>query len=383
MRGHVRKRGNAWCFVIELSRDASGKRRQKWISGFNTRKQAEAALANAVSEVHKGAYVEPSAMLVSEFLMRWLSDYVAHNCETKTADKYEQVTRNQIIPSLGNIKLKDLKPAHIQKLYSDALNSGRVNGKGGLSSRSVHHIHRILSNALSTGVKWQLLAQNPVKATTPPKPSKKEMIALSAEQGNSLLKALEGQSLWLPVFLGLTTGMRRGEILGLQWKDINWDRKELSVKRSLKQSKAGIKLARPKTAHSLRTISLSDVVLDTLRAHKRAQAEERLRLGAAYTDGGMVLAAPGGGVLRPDAVSTAFAAFMKQQKALPKARFHDLRHTHASLLFQAGENPKVVSQRLGHANVAFTLDTYAHLMPGMETGAASKIDALFGSAGAK
>ena len=123
--------------------------------------------------------------------------------------------------------------------------------------------------------------------------------------------------------------------------------------------------------------------MDALRAHKRAQAEERLRLGAACTDGGMVLATPGGGGLRPDAVSTAFAAFMKKQKELPKARFHDLHHTHASLLFQAGENPKVVSQRLGHANVAFTLDTYAHLMPGMETGAASKIEALFRAAGAK
>jgi integrase len=383
MRGHVRKRGKSWSFVIELSRDASGKRRQKWLSGYSTRKQAEAALASTISDLHRGAYIEPSVMLVSEFLERWLTDYVAHNCEAKTAEKYEQVIRNQVIPALGQIKLKDLKPAHIQKLYSDALNSGRVNGRGGLSSRSVHHMHRILSNALSTGVKWQILSHNPVKATTPPKPEKKEMTSLSAEQSNRLLQLLSGQNLWLPVFLGLTTGMRRGEILGLQWKDINWDRKELSVKRSLKQSKTGVKLARPKTAHSLRTISLSDVVIDTLRAQKRVQAEERLRLGSAYTDGGMVLAAPGGGPLRPDSISTAFAAFMKQQSGLPKARFHDLRHTHASLLFQAGENPKVVSQRLGHANVAFTLDTYAHLMPGMETGAASKIDALFGFAGAK
>ena len=383
MRGHVRKRGKTWCFIIELSRDASGKRQQKWMSGYSTCKQAEAALATTLSDLHRGTYIEPSAKLVSEFLVSWLKDYADHNCEAKTTEKYEQVIRNQVIPAIGQLKLKDLKPAHIQKLYSDALSCGRVNGKGGLSSRSVHHMHRILSNALNTAVKWQLLAHNPVKATTPPKPEKQEMTALSAEQSNNVLKLLEGQNLWLPVFLGLTTGMRRGEILGLQWKDINWYRKELSVKRSLKQSKTGVKLARPKTAHSLRTISLSDVVMEILRSHKRIQAEERLRLGSAYTDGGMVLAAPGGGFLRPDSVSTAFAAFIKLQRGLPKVRFHDLRHTHASLLFQAGENPKVVSQRLGHANVAFTLDTYAHLMPGMETGAALKIESLFGSAGAK
>jgi integrase len=228
-----------------------------------------------------------------------------------------------------------------------------------------------------------MLAVNPTKAVSPPKPSKNEMKALTREEANQLLEALQGHFLWLPTFLAVTSGMRRGELLGLKWDDIDWDKRTLTVKRSLKQSKGQISLEKPKTRYSLRTITLSDIVISALRVHKRAQAEERLRLGSIYTDRGLVLPAPGGGFLAPDTLSTNFATYIRRHPNLAKLRFHDLRHTHASLLLQAGENAKVVSERLGHASVAFTLDTYGHLLPGMEAGAASKIDEIFESAGPK
>ncbi len=175
--------------------------------------------------------------------------------------------------------------------------------------------------------------------------------------------------------------MRRGELLGLKWSDIDWDRGTVTVKRALKQSRRGLELQKPKTARSARTIALPPIALEMLRSHKIIQAESRMRLGKAYRDLGLVLAEPDGAFKRPDALSTNFAAFIRRHRELPKVRFHDLRHTHASLLLQAGEHAKVVSERLGHSSVAFTLDTYGHLMPGMEAGAAAKLDGLFGDAG--
>src|SRR5262245_20006593 len=279
MRGHVRKRGGNWCFVIDLPRVGSGARRQRWFSGFATRKQAQTALSAALGEIGKGSYVEPSAMTVDEFLQRWLEDYVQHNCAAKTGERYAEIVRNHVLPVIGAVKLRELKPAHIQELYSLAKRAGRRDGRGGLSSRTVHHIHRVLTNALNTGVKWQLLATNPVKATTPPRPEPKEMVALSQQQSLQLLALLEESPLRLPVFLALTTGMRRGELLGLKWGDIDWDRGVVSIKRALKQSRRGLELKKPKTARSARTIALPPVVIDELRSHKAIQAERRMRLG--------------------------------------------------------------------------------------------------------
>jgi integrase len=381
MRGHVRKRGGVWCFVIDLPRMGIGARRQRWFSGFATRKQAQTALSAALGEIGKGSYVEPSALTVGEFLQRWLDDYVQHNCAAKTGERYAEIVRNHVLPVIGAVKLRELKPAHIQELYSLAKRAGRRDGRGGLSSRTVHHIHRVLTNAFNTGVKWQLLATNPVKATTPPRPESKEMVALSQPQSLRLLALLEECALRLPVFLALTTGMRRGELLGLKWGDVDWDRGVVSIKRALKQSRRGLEVKKPKTARSARTIALPPIVIDELRSHKAVQAERRIRLGRAYNDMGLVLAGPDGAFIRPDALSSTFAAFIRRHPELPKARFHDLRHTHASLLLEAGEHAKVVSERLGHSSVAFTLDTYGHLMPGMEEGAAAKLNGLFGAAG--
>jgi integrase len=320
-------------------------------------------------------------MTVGDFLQRWLEDYVQHNCAAKTGDRYAEIVRNHVLPVIGCVKLRELKPAHIQELYSHAKRAGRKDGKGGLSGRTVHHVHRVLTNAFNTGVKWQLLAINPVKAATPPRPEAKEMVALSQQQSLRVLDLLENSPLRLPVFLGLTTGMRRGELLGLKWSDVDWNREVVSVRRALKQSRRGLELQSPKTARSARTIALPPIVMSVLRSHKVAQAEARMRVGKAYDDMGLVLAGPDGAFTRPDSLSTNFAAFIRRHPELPKIRFHDLRHTHASLLLQAGEHAKVVSERLGHTSVAFTLDTYGHLMPGMEEGAAAKLDGLFGAAG--
>jgi len=209
-----------------------------------------------LSDLGKGSYVEPSALTVGEFLQRWLDDYVQHNCAAKTGERYAEIVRNHVLPAIGHVRLRELKPAHIQELYSHAKRAGRKDSKGGLSGRTVHHIHRVLTNAFNAGVKCQLLANNPVKATTPPRPEAKEMAALSQQQSLRLLDVLENSPLRLPVFLALTTGMRRGELLGLKWSDIDWDRGIVTVRRALKESRRGLELQRPKTARSARTIAL-------------------------------------------------------------------------------------------------------------------------------
>ncbi|BAQ15606.1 tyrosine-type recombinase/integrase [Methyloceanibacter caenitepidi] len=374
MRGHIRKRGgSSWAIVLDLGRDAAGKRRQKWHSIKGTRRDAQRELARLLNELNIGAYVEPARMTVSEFFDRWLADYAKPKVSAKTFERYREMIDGHIRPALGTYMLPKLAPLHIQSFYSHALARGRKDGKGGLSAQSVVHFHRVLHKALAQAVKWQLLARNPVDAVEPPRAERKEMRALDEEETAKLLGLLDGNRLYAPVFLAVTTGLRRGEILGLRWSDMDLEAGTLTVVQSLEQTKDGLKFKAPKTHRSRRSIALPAMTVEVLRAHRAAQAEERLALGPAYEENGLVCPRPGGGSWAPDAFSTAFAAFVRRSGMKP-FRFHDLRHSHATHLLRAGVHPKVVSERLGHSSVGITLDTYSHVLPGMQQEAVKLVD---------
>ena len=279
------------------------------------------------------------------------------------------------MPKLGHIELMKLSPVQIDRFYAESLKSGRADGKGGLSLRSVLHHHRVLSQALQRAVKWRLLRQNPAHAAEPPKPPNKEFRTLDGKETAALLEAAEGLHLYPPIMLAVTTGLRRGEVVGLKWSDIDLEEPALRVRRTVGQVNGIISIKPPKTGKSRRTVVLLDMTVRELKKHRLSQKKARLQLGPGYNKDGWVFPTPIGELWKPAALSNAFGRFIIKSELGP-LRFHDLRHTHATLLLRDGIYVKVVSERLGHANVAITLDTYAHVLPGMQGEAAQRLDSI-------
>jgi integrase len=374
VRGHIRRRGaRSWAVVVDLGRDADGRRRQRWHSVKGTRDDAENALIPLLRSLQTGEYVEPSKLTLELYLERWLADYAKPNTAGKTYERYAEVVKSHLSPALGHHKLARLQPLHIQALYAHALKEGRLDGKGGLSPRSVLHMHRVLHQALRQAVRWQLLVRNPADAVEPPRAPRTEMKVLSEEQTARLLTKATDTDLYMPILLAATTGMRRGEILALTWADVDVKAASLTVTKSLEQTKAGLSVKTPKTAKSRRAIPLPALAAAALRRHRAQQSQARLRLGSAYQDLGLVCAAADGSHQQPDSFSKKFQLFLSAMH-LPKIRFHDLRHSHATHLLRQGVHPKIVSERLGHSSITITLDTYSHVVPGLQEDAARQLD---------
>ena len=235
--------------------------------------------------------------------------------------------------------LPKLAPLHIQAFYSRALIKGRKDGKGGLSAQTVVHFHRVLHRAFDQAVKWQLLARNPTDAVEPPSAQGREMRALDENETALLLRLVEKTQLQMPVVLAVTTGLRRGEILGLRWSNVDLVEGHLTVVQSLEQTKEGLRLKAPKTNRSRRSIPLLGITLDALRSYRAKQAEERLAIGPAYCDHDLVFPSSGGAPWPPGTFSKTFSALVRRSGMRP-FRFHDLRHSHASHLLKLAFIPK-------------------------------------------
>ena len=357
------KRGKTWTAYWEVGRDpATRKRQQTTKGGFRVKvgKDGETGALDYAHEqeraVRDGAYVPPVKLTVQSFLERWLADYASHKTRPRTVEGYEGVIKRYVVPILGSIELQRLTPAAIQRLYGKLLTQG-------LSGRTVLHVHRVLKESLAWAVRWQLLVRNPGDAVSAPKPKHYEPVVLTPEAANKLLTAAKGMEIETPIMLALSTGLRRGELVGLHWADVNLDAGYLIVTQSVQVVVGkGIVTFAPKTARSRRRIALSRETVSALRVHKARQAAERLRLGPLWHDEGWVFTGPDGRVMRPDGLTQRFALIVRSI-GWEGLRFHDLRHAHASFLLLQGQHPKVVSERLGHATIAITMDTYSHLLP--------------------
>lgn len=301
---------------------------------------------------------------LSEYLTTWLADYAKPNVTGKTYERYERIVEQNIKPHLGHLRLCDLKPLQIQSFYTLLLREGRKKG-GGLSPLTVQHVHRLLRKALHQAVRWEILDRNPADGADSPRVPRKEMHALDREGLTRLLSLLRGNKLYLPVLLAATTGMRRGEIMALRWSDIDLDGRVLRVARSLQQTSAGLEFKEPKSVRGRRNIQLAQATVDALKAHRMAHDTG---------DSGLVVCRPDGTPWPPDQLSAEFHIFARRNGFA--IRFHDLRHTHASNLLRDGVPVNVVSQRLGHAEPAITLNVYSHVLPGMQEEAAAKVDAM-------
>jgi len=379
MPGHIRKRGKkSWAVVVDLGRDSvTGRRRQDWRSVKGTKKEAEAFLVQLLHERDQGNDIERTRLTVGQYLERWLSNYVAVNTAPATVVTYGSFVHRHLLPALGSIPLAKLRPQHIDAYYSRALKDGRANGGGGLSATTVLHHHRVLREALQHAVRLQLIARNPADATEPPRPARHEVSALSQEDAQRLLEAADGTSHGSLVYLAIMTGLRKGELLGLRWQDVDLEGGVLYVRQALQRlGSEGITFRAPKTRGSGRAVALSPATVRRLRQHRQRQLEARLIAGLAYQDNGLVFATALGTPTDPANLRRAWGRIVKAA-GLDGLRFHDLRHAHATLMLQQGVHPKVVSERLGHSGIRITMDTYSHVMPGLQAAAAEQLDGLF------
>ena len=377
MAGHIRRRGkNSFELKWELPRDPrTGKRVTRYKSFSGTKKAAQTELLRITASMNSGGYVDPHKITVGEFLVRWLNDSAAPTVSARTYERYQEIVDDRLIPALGSARLSELHPLHIQETYAAWLKEGRADGKGGLSPRTVLHFHKVLYQALEQAIKWHLLARNPCRDVRAPKPRTPQIITLSSEQLAALIDYAKGTRLYIPILLAGTAGLRRGEILGLKWSDIDFDASLLRVNRSLEKTKKGLALKPPKTARGARSITLPEITIDALRRHMVEQKKHRLKRGKGYTDMGLVCPCTKGTFWEPRNLSRVFKRLIDSTN-LPNVTLHGLRHSHITHLLKANVHPKIASERAGHSSVAITMDVYSHAIPDMQREAAAKIDEM-------
>jgi integrase len=378
--GHIRQRTQgSWEVRYSLGiHPATGKRRVATATVRGTRKEAERELRRLLRTLDTNEHVDASRMTMRSWLTTWLVA-VREEVSPKSYERYSEIVWGFLAPELGALPVGKLAPSHIQGAYTKWATEGRRDGKpGGLSPRTRHHIHRILNAALGRAVEMQILPRNPADAFKKrlPKIERKEMTTLTAEQSTRLLEALKHTRLYWPVLLALTTGMRRGEILALRWRNVDFDHGALRVVESLEQTKAGLRFKGPKTEKA-RGITLPSFAVDELRRLKRQQAEELLAIGVRQNVDTLVCARADGEPHQPRSLTHEFTYAISRVKDIPRVRFHDLRHSHATQLLSAGVHPKIAQERLGHSTITTTMDLYSHLTKTMQEDAADQLDKAF------
>lgn len=323
-----------------------------------TPKEVAQKLAAAKAQLQKGLPLPKERQTVKKYLEEWLA-IVQDKVKPKTYTRYRALVTVHLAPGLGRHILARLTPHQIELFYAEKQ-------KSGLSPTTVHHIHAVLHRALDKAQRLGLVARNVCDLVDPPRIARKEMQVWSPEEAKTFLETIKGHRLEALFVLALTSGMRQGELLALRWDDLDLDRGKLSVCATLQNIGGKMELSEPKTAGSRRQISLTPRAIDALRAHRARQNEERLHAGAYWQGYKLVFANQLGGPLDGTNLLKYWFYPLIERAGLPKIRFHDLRHTAATLLLRQGVNPKIVSEMLGHAKVQITLDTYSHVLPDMQ-----------------
>src|SRR5215207_1725443 len=323
-----------------------------------TRQEVAQKLTKAISERDGGLVFDDENMTLGEHLDSWLNGSVRGSVRQSTFDRYEIAVRVHIKPALGRLKLKILTPAHLAGFYQDRLSAG-------FAPASVNKLHVTLHKALDQAVRWRMIPRNVAAVVKAPRPNPKEMRTLSAEETRKLLEAARGDRFEALYVLAVTTGMRQGELLALKWQDVDLENATVSVRRTLTKNGTRLLFGVPKTKKSRRTIRLTEAAVRVLREHLDRQLARIERLGDLYKDQGLVFASEVGTPMNPTNLRRRSLASLLKRAKLPRIRFHDLRHTCATLLLSRNVHPKYVQELLGHANIAITLDTYSHVIPSM------------------
>jgi integrase len=363
--GSVYKRKDGrWVASIVLE---NGKRKSIYCK---TQQEAIKAVRKANQDKDQGIIFPTEDQSLSAFLTNWLQDTVRQRVRERTHIRYRQLIELQVLPALGNIKLQKLSPQHLQKLYNQKLEEG-------YAPQTVKHIHRVLHRALKDALRWQLVSRNVCDAVDAPRVPRKEMQVLTGDQAQQLLEAAKGDPLEALYVLALTTGMRQGELLGLKWEDVDITLGTVQVRRTIARLPGkGFTVSEPKSAKSRRKIHLTRLAVEALKRHRIRQSEARLAAGPAWSEQGWVFCnAVGKPIEAGNMIRRSFRP-MLDKAGLPAIRFHDLRHSTATLLLSLGIHAKVVQELLGHSQISLTLDTYSHVLPSMQEEAVSRLDTL-------
>jgi len=322
--------------------------------------EVQKKLAEAMGDVARGIVFDDKNLTVGEYMHRILEDVQRGSVRESTYSRDKYLLANHVKPALGRVKLRNLSAMHLQRLYRDKLDAG-------LSPATVQKMHHVIHKALSQAVRWDLIARNPADAVKAPSPATEEMRPLSADEARRLLDAAKGDRLEALYVLAVHTGMRRGELLGLKWSDVDLENARLSIRRTLTRTDNGkrVALGDPKTKKSRRTIPLTPQAVEALRRHLERQLGEIEIPKHLYEDQGLVFTTETGTPINPSNLRQRSFAPLLKRASLPHIRFHDLRHTCATLLLSKAVHPKFVQELLGHATIAITLDTYSHVMLGM------------------
>jgi integrase len=335
-----------------------------------TRDEAAKELTKLLHKRDLGLPISGDRQTVEQYLIGWLASIHPPIVRPRTFERFEGIVRLHLTPALGHHQLEKLQPAHVQHLLNQKLAAG-------LSLQSVKHIRTTLSIALNRAVKWDVLARNVASLTELPKIEREPVTPLTPDDARRLLECAAADRLEAVYSVALAIGLRRGEALGLAWDDIDLDARipTVRVNRSLQRAEGRLQLLPPKTQGSRRSIQLPDIAAKALRKHRARQLEERLAAGPEWHDTGLVFTTRKGTPLEPRNQVRHFKALLKRA-GLTESRFHDLRHTAASLLLAQGVHPRVVMEILGHSRISLTMDTYSHVMPSVMNEAAAKMDAI-------
>lgn len=362
------KCGAKWTFVLDIGRDPMNKRRQKSMGGFSTKKEAEAACAKLINQVESEQYTEQSKMPFSEFLKQYLKTKETL-IKKNTLANYKRHIESNISPYLGKLQLAKITPNDISGLYSLLLK------ERGLAATSIGDVHKVIYNALDQALRYDYILRNPAALVKRPRAEKSEIQVWDLKQATQFLKVAEADRTYIAFLLALTTGMRQGEILGLRWKDINMKEGTLRIVQTL--SHDGKELtAGAKTSAGNRVISIDAKTVAELKMHKKRLIAEQVEAIEYNTELDLVMPTSVGSILIPRNLMRSYYRLIEDAK-VPKIKFHDLRHTHATLLLKQGAHPKIVSERLGHASSRITMDTYSHVLPDMQKDAATTFGKMF------
>ena len=370
-RGHnegsiyQRESDGKWVASVNLGYGPDGKR--KVIYG-DTRKEVAEKLKIVLRDQQQGLPIATERQTVGQFLGRWLQDSAKPTVRASTYTSYEVFVRLHIVPTLGRVPLQQLTPQQIQTLLNQKHDSG-------LSNRSVQYIHAVLRRALGQAYKWGLVPRNVATLVDPPRVKHSEVQPWTPDQARAFLTFVKGDRLEARYSVALALGLRRGEAIGLRWADVDLDNGTLTVRAALQRIGGKLQLVETKTDKSRRTIQLPKVAIAALKEHRIRQLEERLLAGSQWRDSGMVFTSTIGTPLEPRNVNRRFDQLIKKAE-VPRIRFHDLRHTCASLLLVQGVPMRVVMEIRGHSRIAVTMDIYSHVLPELQRDAADKMDAM-------
>ena len=381
MRGHVakkykRKKGEEinkkkvrYYPVLELDRDPDGKRRQKWLQGFSTKVEAEKYLTKILADNPDVDFVETKKQTVCEYFTKWL-ELKQSQIRPGTYRQYAWLVNKHIIPSLGHFELTKLRAEHIEDFYTE------LQANENISDRSILHAHRIIHQALDRALQREQISRNVALAVIPPRPESVEMKVWSEEQLTTFLNAAKTSRYAFAFLMLASTGMRPGELLALRWQDVDQERGKVSINRAFSYTGKGYKVEAPKTAAGRRTIDLPPSVSEQLKRHRETQSEVRKKAASIWHDEDLVICTGVGTPVLQHNLRMLFLRISERAK-LTRIRMYDLRHTHATIMLSHNVHPKIVQERLGHADISVTLNTYSHVIPGLQEAAARSIDSVF------